>query len=300
MKLKKNIKKIIPLIIGFLIIFFLLNILYKNIDELRAYQWQINIIFLVLFLISRYFGLIFQSIIWGTITKKNNVGIPIKKSIKIWFLSLLGRYIPGRVWLLFGRLYLAKKEGGSQYKTLLSMILELSLSIIAGILVFFISLPFWSFLMHQKTIFFFILIIMVLVGLIFLYPPIFTKSINFILKLIKKQSIVLEIKYTDILKFLFFYFIFWIILGFSFYFLINSIYPLKIHLLPAIIGIVAISWVIGFLSFLTPGGIGVREAVLSYLLSFFMPLPIAIIISLIYRICLIFIEVLMALVSLKL
>jgi uncharacterized membrane protein YbhN (UPF0104 family) len=53
--------------------------------------------------------------------------------------------------------------------------------------------------------------------------------------------------------------------------------------LPALVGIFAGAWVIGFLSFLAPGGLGVREGILVYLLGFYLPSHVAIVVTLLSR-----------------
>jgi uncharacterized membrane protein YbhN (UPF0104 family) len=55
------------------------------------------------------------------------------------------------------------------------------------------------------------------------------------------------------------------------------------HLL-FIIGSSAISWVSGYLVIISPSGLGVREGVLTALLAFIYPLPVAIAASLLFRI----------------
>ena len=56
----------------------------------------------------------------------------------------------------------------------------------------------------------------------------------------------------------------------------------------------ALAWVIGFLSFLTPGGLGVREGLLSLLLSSYMPAPQATLIALICRVWMLSAEIVLA------
>jgi hypothetical protein len=53
--------------------------------------------------------------------------------------------------------------------------------------------------------------------------------------------------------------------------------------LPAFAGIFAGAWVLGFLSFLAPGGLGVREGILVYLLGFHLPSHVAIVVTLLSR-----------------
>jgi uncharacterized membrane protein YbhN (UPF0104 family) len=46
----------------------------------------------------------------------------------------------------------------------------------------------------------------------------------------------------------------------------------------------AFSWVVGFLSIITPAGLGVKEGIFSYFLTFIVPTGIATLVALIVRI----------------
>ena len=76
----------------------------------------------------------------------------------------------------------------------------------------------------------------------------------------------------------------WLAYGCGLYLLGLSIHPLPLTAIPALVGIFAIAWVVGFLSFITPSGLGVREGVLGYLLSSLMPLPVALLLALLARV----------------
>lgn len=76
----------------------------------------------------------------------------------------------------------------------------------------------------------------------------------------------------------------WLIFGVAVYFLVNSFYPINLSQTVILCGIFAISSILGILSFFVPAGLGVREGVQSYLLSLFIPVSAAILISLAMRI----------------
>ena len=59
--------------------------------------------------------------------------------------------------------------------------------------------------------------------------------------------------------------IIWISFGISFW----LVFPLENGFLPAIAGAFSLSWVAGYVAFFAPGGIGVREYLLTIILSSF-------------------------------
>jgi hypothetical protein len=77
---------------------------------------------------------------------------------------------------------------------------------------------------------------------------------------------------------------FWCLLGTGFFWLVKSLEGIGFELWPMMAAAYSLAWVAGFLVFLTPGGLGIREAVIALLLSPFLPLPVATLIALLARV----------------
>ena len=105
--------------------------------------------------------------------------------------------------------------------------------------------------------------------------------------------------FRSLLGLLAFYMFSWVVNGIGFYLLIKSFYATPLSLILPLTGAFAVSWIIGFLSLITPSGLGIREGILTFLLGFYFPLPIAIIISLVSRLWIILGELVGAGVSFK-
>jgi uncharacterized membrane protein YbhN (UPF0104 family) len=95
------------------------------------------------------------------------------------------------------------------------------------------------------------------------------------LRLLKRDPVTLTLRYSDILLITLYWSLSWIIAGSAFFLLLWAIWPVTpIALLPICIGIYAIAWDVGFVSFITPSGLGFREAAITVLFSLaFHPLP---------------------------
>jgi uncharacterized membrane protein YbhN (UPF0104 family) len=88
----------------------------------------------------------------------------------------------------------------------------------------------------------------------------------------------------------------WALLGLSFYLVLLGV---GIHSVPLIdaAGVFALSWLAGFLAVFVPGGIGVREGVLGFLLAPYVEAPVAFAGALIARLLWLIIEAAMVLLS---
>jgi uncharacterized membrane protein YbhN (UPF0104 family) len=92
------------------------------------------------------------------------------------------------------------------------------------------------------------------------------------LRLLKREPVSLTLRYGDILLVTLAWCGSWLIAGIAFYVLLLALLPdAPLILLPICVGIYAIVWDIGFVSFLTPSGLGVREGAIVLLFALAFP-----------------------------
>lgn len=290
-KIIQSLKVIVMLIIFTVMIYYLAN----NWSSLKEYDLTFNPIFLIISFILLGLSHILASIGWNLILKLLKSNIPQKSASGIYFISQLGRYIPGKVWYILGRVGMTRKFNIPKRIIILSGFLELVLVMASASIIFLLALIFFpiipeiqNYLPYLTT-----LIILILIGI---HP----KSLNLILKILKKTEIKIKLSYLKILLTLLFFTVVWLIKGIAFYYLISSITILDISNLFWIISVFSISWVIGYLILITPGGIGAREGLIIYLLTPLFPLPLTIAISLLTRIWMIITEFTLSIAGIKL
>jgi len=277
---KKIIKRILQVLLIGVIFYFLARNLYINWNKIVKYDWNINYYFLTYSFVLFVVGSILIALGWNLILRMLGGRLGCKRALKIFFITDLAKYVPGKVWTIVGKVYLCAKEGIPIAKTSASVVIQPLIQIIAGILIFLLSLPFWTKTNDfMNQLYFFLPLIPI--GLIVLHPAIMTKLLNFVLTRLKQKPIELNIKYKDILLILLLWCGLWILTGIASYFLIISIYSFPVSQLPVVIGIFSIA---GISQFLTPSGIGVLEGVLTVLLGLYVPVHIAIFIALLARV----------------
>ena len=88
--------------------------------------------------------------------------------------------------------------------------------------------------------------------------------------------------------------LFWIWIGFAFFLFVRSLVPVAWTQAGVLCACFAFAWIVGFLSFLTPGGLGVREGLLGILLANYMPVPQATLVALLCRVWMLSAEILLA------
>jgi hypothetical protein len=212
------------------------------------------------------------------------VSLGFRPCLKISFLSTMGKYLPGKVWLLLGKVYLAGKDGIPRPIALASAVLEVVLELTASIVFFLVYMATRPETTALSDNLLTILGVAVAVGLVMLHPRVFSASINSLLKWMKKDSIQAAIGYAGMIHLFSYYLLLVLVQGIAFYFFINAICFLPLSTFFGLSASVAVAGALGTLSVFAPSGLGVREGVLALLLANYVVSPVAVLISLLARI----------------
>ncbi|MEO0162145.1 MAG: lysylphosphatidylglycerol synthase domain-containing protein [candidate division WOR-3 bacterium] len=290
-------KKIVFWIIILIIFFFLGKNLVQTWQEIPFDKLKINFGFIVISFIPIFLNFLYGAYLWQKILANLGEKISFKHSLSITGISILGKYLPGKVWYAAGRVYFIRKLGVKEEKGFLSMALETGLLLLSSLIIFIISPLIYNFAILRSYIF--LAIILTVFFIIVLHPFFAEKVINFLCRIVKRPFVTLKYNYFSMLLLTLLYGIAWIIYGIGFFFLINSFYPVFCSKLIDLTGVFAISWNLGFLALFAPAGLGVREGILTLLLSLYFPKPIAIIISLLSRLWITVAEIIFAIISIK-
>ena len=218
---------------------------------------------------------------WRMVLDGMSYKIGLGESIKIRTVSDLGRYLPGKIWCVVGRAFWCEKAGIPKRDAFVSTIIEIALNMASGLIIFIIFLPFMTI---SSALVIPAVIVLALAFFLLIEPRAFSSVANRVLRKLKMQEIEVRISRKKILLTLAYFVATWAVFGVSFYMFLNSFYAMPLASMGVMTGIFAFSFVIGFVVLIAPGGLGVREGVMSLLLAAFMPLPLAIAVSLLSRV----------------
>uniref|UniRef100_A0A7V0Z630 Flippase-like domain-containing protein n=1 Tax=candidate division WOR-3 bacterium TaxID=2052148 RepID=A0A7V0Z630_UNCW3 len=290
-------KKIIFWIIIVIIFFFLGKNLIQTWQEIPFEKLKFNFLFVIISFIPIFLNFLYGAYLWQKILSNLGEKISFKYSLSITGVSILGKYLPGKIWYAAGRVYFIKKLGVKEEKGFLSMALETGLLLLSSLIIFILSPFIYNFTTLRSYIF--LAIILTIIFVIALHPFFADKIIKTICGILRRPFVELRYSYASMLFLTLLYGIAWIIYGIGFFFLINSFYPISYNKFIDLTSVFAISWNLGFIALFAPAGLGIREGILTLLLSLYFPKPVAIIISLLSRLWITIAEILFALFSLK-
>ena len=212
--------------------------------------------------------------IWRGILLRMGYRLDILSSQRIYLGAEFVRYIPGNVWHVITRVLWTEQRGVPKPVGFASMVVELATKITSAALVFAVSLFFWSDLTALAVNVpraYFVLAGAVLVPLVLLglHPRLLLGALNLALRKMGRDPVRFNLSYRDILLITLYWSVSWLLAGAGFYLVLRSLlatsFPLSV--VGVAVGIYALGWDAGFLSFITPSGIGFREGVIAYLVA---------------------------------
>ncbi len=209
----------------------------------------------------------------------------------------LGKYIPGKVAALLAAMSMLRRFA-IPAAVAVSVVLVLDgLAVIAG-LITGAPLLYWEPVRRVAPWAWIVCIPVVIGGIVCLYPSIFGRLVNFLLRKLKKQPLPKMPPLRAYIVPVLCAFGQWVLAGISLLWMVQSVTgELRLRDLPILISFAALSQTIGYLALFAPGGIGVREAIL---LAGLTPLvgPLAAIIVPIRAVAQILVDSLLAIVGL--
>lgn len=272
-KLKKLIRFFLGIPVILLSFIFIIKVFLDNRQIILNSLESLN--FLFFFAGIFFFTLFFftKSLIWIEILKTRGYSPNIRSTLFDYGLSEIKRYIPGSIFAVIGRIdshekILSKKE------TLKAIGIE---AIILTTSALILSIPAFFFLIVKTQIisFNYFAIIFIIVGLL--------------------VATIIFVKFRHVLRYippLLLFILAWFLYALGCFFVAISITFLNPVYLVFILSFFTLAWLSGYLIFIAPMGLGVREVVLIYLLSFFTPIGIASVIAVMTRLVMVMAELL--------
>ena len=105
-------------VLGWLIVIaifiYLGKMVWENWAQVKGASFSFRPLSLIFSTLIYVFAYFIQIWAWYLITLKLDIALPFWETLKNWFYSQLGKYLPGKVWLLLGRFYFYKSRGKSK------------------------------------------------------------------------------------------------------------------------------------------------------------------------------------------
>ncbi len=277
-------KRAAKILLAGAILFFLGLNIYRGWRDASRFQWDVRPWPLAAsFALALAFWFM-TGVGWNLMVRCLSGSLSLRKGMKIYFLSNLGWYVPGKVWYAVGRAYLGQREGVSVGVISTSVLMEVILSLTSSALMATLALPLLSPLLGAKSLYLGIAVLVL--GLAVLHPALMKLALALLERLLPGAERVTNppLRYSVMMGLLVGYLFAWSFVGTAFFTLLNAVHPLSLAWLPTVIAIYAVSWMAGFLAPFAPSGLGVREGVMILLLGQFLSVPAVTAAAILFRV----------------
>ena len=300
MSFKKFLKVSLSIILVALFVIFFYKEFKNNWESIRTLQLEINWIYLlagVLMMIANY---LCTTLSWhiGVNYFDNHKKLKYSESVALVNISQLGKYIPGKLWSYMVQIYWLSSKGVSKttalYLNAITTLLPVLVSLLTGCFLL-MMLPDWYHFKNELIIFICILLI---VNLFIFNKNIIELFLKIISRISGREILFQHLSASRILLMEFFYMI-----GAFFWALAGCFVALGIGFDLADLKIIFISSamllgdVIGFLILIAPGGLGVREGTMYFILKGAGVIQFALIFPIVIRLIGIITDLIMGLLS---
>ena len=260
-------------------------------QRVRAYDWDLRLTQLALSTLMLAAVLAWGVFVWSRVLVHfGHPAVAVRELLRVWFVSNLARYIPGKIWQFVGAVQLARDSGLPPAVLLSSMLLHVGFSLLAAAIVGAASLPFLD--VDAGTPLRALAVAVPLLSLLLVHPAVFNFALRLVPRALHRDVLAWSGSWLDGLRLLLLSVFSWVAYGLAFYLFVASLIPLPASAIPALSGINALGFLAGYFAFFAPAGLGFREGAIALLLDSVATAGVAAVVAVLSRLWIIAAELL--------
>lgn len=277
-------------VLAIAILVFLAQTLASSWDKVAAsgFRFQFNLPLLALSLVLLVIGRGFAVEAWRRVLMALGNHVSFRFAFYAWFISNLTRYIPGNIWQVATMMLLVEREGVSKMNALLSQAVYTTIALSVTALFGLTLLPIAQEYLPFAAILFSGLIVVLALPPVFRLILLATARLTRLVRrngmtesaapasprLTFARGLIPPLCSTAM----------WTTNGIAFYLFVRSIADVPPQSVLSFIAMNAAAYFIGYVSFITPSGLGFREGALALMLGAIFPAPVAVALAFLTRI----------------
>ncbi|NVL90021.1 MAG: flippase-like domain-containing protein [Desulfobacterales bacterium] len=282
----RKVRLVIGWVIGVLAVAFCIGAAAKYWGEFTRYHTGISVRMLIVGLACMLAGNLSKAAGWFVLM--SGIGSPIRflTALRSWSYSQVAGYVPGKVHVFFVRMQVCQEDGALPSKVFTGTAVEIILSLVSSLTIWFLSSPHTPASREFLQIWYLAPLILMLATL---HPKAIMTLMGLYYRLrgISEQEVP-QMKLANILRPGGLYCLGWLLYGFGGYFILRSVVSCPIGPAPSAVGVAGtftFAWAVGYMFFISPGGLGAREGALIWGLGAWAPTGVAVVVSLLARLC---------------
>jgi uncharacterized membrane protein YbhN (UPF0104 family) len=228
-------------------------------------------------------GLVVNMLSWRESIAAVAQTLPIGAASRVYFLSQLGKYVPGSVWPVLAQAAMGRAHGISRVRSAIGSVLAMLVGLASAV---FVASTVLLFLRRDALAQYWWLGLVAVACVVALLPPVLRRLLVVAMRLRARGGAPEEVVVSTgrLVRALGWAILLWLLLGVQTWLIAGDLVPHATNLLAWSTGAFALAWAVGFVIVLAPGGLGAREIALAFALSSVMQRGDALALALISRV----------------
>jgi len=204
-------------------------------------------------------GLVSAMLSWRAVLTGLGSHLPIVAAARVYFLSQLGKYVPGSVWPVLAQAELSNEYGVPRARAAFAAVTQLLIGLVTGIAVAAVSLAASA---PGALATYWWLGLVALAGVVALVPAVFNRMIALALRVARRTDDQEPLPARAIAAAAAWCLVMWLAFGAQIWLMALGLGTAPTTLFALATGGYALAWVVGFVIVVLPAGAGAREAAL--------------------------------------
>lgn len=273
--MRQAVRRVARLLFVLVALAFLTLALIDQREELAAFEWQISPVLLTASIVVLVGVLAGGVAIWGRVLLRFGTRVDFLPLARIWFLSSIARYIPGKVWQFVGVAEMSRSVSVSALVGITTLLVYMAISLLAAVVVGVYTIPaaatgpFEVFIVPGR--------ILAPLGLAFLQPRLLNGGMQLASRLLRRPIDRWNGSWREGLGIFILCVVQWLGFGLAFYLFLSSQAGLvTLADLPTLTAVYALAFAIGYLAIIAPAGFGAKEGAIVVLLGSTLGIPLGV------------------------
>ena len=260
---------------------FLGRTIARNADEIRAFDWNVDPGLLALSLVAHVLVLAWGVVLWHRmLLHATPARVGLISLQRISFLSSIARYIPGKIWQFVAAAQMAGSAGLAPAAILTTLAIQIGFTLLAAALVSIATVPLpagWP--IGRAPL----LLAATAAAILLSHPAVLRFTLALLPRALHRDVVAWTGSWRESVALLALSVVSWLLYGVAFWLFVSALVDAPASAILPLSGVNALSFLAGYVVFLVPAGLGVREAAMTALLAPLLPTYVAVVVAALSR-----------------